>query len=157
MLPRHQSSCCVLSICWHRDEPGQCVMGTWIWWWIHPEVHCMVSNIWYIKQRSYQVSPKGLTCFGLYCDCFVFFLPGSSKHPEGNMNGRLCLCRHLKTTCWWLGYLLALAISSVSFLRINWALDLSVKLFLCEHKVCKSELMFCFGFPSLSLFNVNTL
>lgn len=67
------------------------------------------------------------------------------------MNGRLCLCRHLKTTCWWPGYLLAPAISSVSYLRINSALDLSVKLFLCELKVCARELRFCFEFPSLSL------
>lgn len=47
--------------------------------------------------------------------------------------------------------MLAPAISSVSYLRINSALDLSVKLFLCEHKVCTSEQVFCIDLPSLSL------
>lgn len=76
-----------------------------------------------------------LICLHVHFGCLNFFT-GSNRHPEGNMNGHLCLCQHPKTTCWWLGYLLALAISLVSYPKINSALDLLVKLFLCELKVC---------------------
>lgn len=31
---------------------------------------------------------------------FYFSFPGSSRHLEGNTNGRLCLCQHPKPTCW---------------------------------------------------------
>lgn len=128
---RHQSSCCVLGDRYHGDKPGQRVLGPRFWWWIYPEIYCVVSIIKHTQDKRFSAISNWN-----YLHTLILPFKGSSKHPGGSMNGHLCLCQHPKTTCLWLGYSQALAISSASYLRINSAQDLLVKLYQYGQKVC---------------------
>lgn len=91
-------------------------------------------TVWSVTHKIrhiYQPPTGNVTC-ELIFSSFV----GSNKHPGGNTNGRRCQCRRPKTTCLSPGCLLALATSLASYLRINSARDLLVKLYQCEQKVC---------------------